>query len=76
MLTEGTGELETGEFEDLVCGMLQPVVFVEELENLKEDSSSVLYLLKVKNMCEALLKKNEKLRSVSEKLVKLGEWER
>lgn len=76
MLVHETGKLETGEFEDLVCGMLQPLVFVEELENLKEDSSSVLYLLKVKNMCEALLKKNEVLRSVSEKLGKLGEWEK
>ena len=73
---QSKGTLETGEFEDLMCEMLQPLVFVEELENLKENSSSILFLLKVKDLCEELLKKNELLKSVTGKLVELSECER
>lgn len=75
-LLGGNGGLESGEFEALLCEMLTPLVFVERLEGLGESAVSVLFLLKVKSLCEELLHKNEDLRRVTGMLVELGECER
>jgi hypothetical protein len=68
--------LEDGEFEEFISEMLLPLGFVEELENLKENSSSILFLLKVKDLCENLLKKNEILKSTVGELIQFSEWQR
>ena len=56
--------------------MLLPLGFVENLENLKENSSSILYLLKVKDLCEHLLQRNEELKNVTSDISKLGNMHR
>ena len=56
--------------------MLLPLGFVENLENLKENSSSILYLLKIKDLCEEVLKKNELLKKITLEISKLGNLQR
>jgi hypothetical protein len=75
-LKENTGKLDSGEFEEFMCEMLLPLGFVEELENLKENSSSILFLLKVKDLYEHLLQKNEVMKSVLGDLIQFSEWQR
>lgn len=71
-LKDSKDNLENGEFEDLICEMLLPLGFVENLENLKENSSSIIYLLKIKDLCEEVLKKNEMAKKIILEMSKLG----
>lgn len=73
---ESSGELQKGEFENLMCEMLLPLNFVEELENLQENSTSIIYLLKVKSACQDLLRRNEQMRTMISDIIKLGETQR
>jgi hypothetical protein len=73
---ESSAKLENGEFENLVCEMLLPLNFVENLENLEENSTSVIYLLKIKEACEELLRKNEKMKNITSDILKLGDLQR